>query len=197
MFSIVLYSSEIRPRIDWKDTKRNKIVNFENNLKTLFFLLLLKDIDCGYSLEPPRRGGSNEYPESMFWAEIWKKSQSFYLKIFSFWRWNFLYIWIYVMDCSYNVAYSNSLFGSLGKSSDSSRKQKFRNILGKFSYFIMRVYVDYTHWTNLMNTLNIPLFYRRRKTSLNYFILPSDLALSLTLSDSNPQWLELQRCLSY
>ena len=23
-------------------------------------------IDCGYSLEPPRRGGSNEYPQCMF-----------------------------------------------------------------------------------------------------------------------------------
>ena len=33
---------------------------------TLFFLFLLKHIDCGYSLEPPRRGGSNEYPQSMF-----------------------------------------------------------------------------------------------------------------------------------
>ena len=33
-----------------------------------------QNIDCGYSLEPPRRGGSrggsNEYPQSMFWAEI-------------------------------------------------------------------------------------------------------------------------------
>ena len=38
----------------------------------IFFLCLLKNIDCGYSLEPPRRGGSNEYPQSMFWAEIWK-----------------------------------------------------------------------------------------------------------------------------
>ena len=28
-----------------------------------------QNIDCGYSLEPPRRGGSNEYPQSMFWAE--------------------------------------------------------------------------------------------------------------------------------
>ena len=27
------------------------------------------------SLEPPRRGGSNEYPQSMFWAEIWKISE--------------------------------------------------------------------------------------------------------------------------
>ena len=31
----------------------------------IFYLFLLKSIDCGYSLEPPRRGGSNEYPQSM------------------------------------------------------------------------------------------------------------------------------------
>ena len=29
-------------------------------------LILLKNMDCGYSLEPHRRGGSNEYPQSMF-----------------------------------------------------------------------------------------------------------------------------------
>ena len=40
---------------------------------TLFFLFLLKNIACGYSLEAPRRGGSNEYPQSMFSAEMWKK----------------------------------------------------------------------------------------------------------------------------
>ena len=50
---------------------------------TLFFLFLLKNIDCGYSLEPPRWGGSNEYPQSMFWAEIWKISEFFVWK-FSF-----------------------------------------------------------------------------------------------------------------
>ena len=32
----------------------------------IIFLILLNNIDCGYSLEPPRRGGSNEYPQSMF-----------------------------------------------------------------------------------------------------------------------------------
>ena len=31
-----------------------------------------QNIDCEYPLEPPRRGGSNEYPQSMFWAEIRK-----------------------------------------------------------------------------------------------------------------------------
>ena len=43
----------------------------------IFFLFLLKNIDCGYSLEPPQRGGSNENPQSMFWAEIWKISEFF------------------------------------------------------------------------------------------------------------------------
>ena len=37
-----------------------------------FFYISAQDIDCGYSLEPPRRGGSNEYPQSMFWTEIRK-----------------------------------------------------------------------------------------------------------------------------
>ena len=32
----------------------------------LFFLFLRQNIDCGYSLERPRRGGSNVYPQSMF-----------------------------------------------------------------------------------------------------------------------------------
>ena len=31
----------------------------------IFFLILFKKIDCGYSLEPPRRGGSNGYPQSV------------------------------------------------------------------------------------------------------------------------------------
>ena len=43
----------------------------------IIFLFLLKNIDCGYPLEPPRWGGSNEYPQSMFWAEIWKISAFF------------------------------------------------------------------------------------------------------------------------
>ena len=50
---------------------------------TLFFLFLLKTINCGYSLELPHQGHSNEYPQSMFWAEKWKISV-FYVKIFSF-----------------------------------------------------------------------------------------------------------------
>ena len=30
------------------------------------FHISAQNIDCGYLLEPPRRGGSNEYPQSIF-----------------------------------------------------------------------------------------------------------------------------------
>ena len=43
----------------------------------IIFLISAQNIDCGYLLELPRRGGSNEYPQSMFWAEIWKISEFF------------------------------------------------------------------------------------------------------------------------
>ena len=49
----------------------------------IIFLISAQNIDGGYSLEPPRRGGSNEYPQSMFEQE-YKKYQNFYLKIFPF-----------------------------------------------------------------------------------------------------------------
>ena len=29
-------------------------------------LIFALNIDCGYTLEPPQLGGSNEYPQSMF-----------------------------------------------------------------------------------------------------------------------------------
>ena len=32
----------------------------------IIFLIFAQKIDCGYSLEPPHRGGSNEYSQSMF-----------------------------------------------------------------------------------------------------------------------------------
>ena len=38
------------------------------------YLFLYIYIDFGYSLEPPHRGGSNVYPQSMFCAKILKLS---------------------------------------------------------------------------------------------------------------------------
>ena len=61
-------------------------------------------------LELPCRGGSNEYPQSMFWAEIWKISDFFIGKIFSFWRWIFLYIWTGVFWCNPNLTPRSAMY---------------------------------------------------------------------------------------
>ena len=47
----------------------------------IIFYISAQNIDCGYLLELPRRGSSNEYPQSMFWAEIWKISEFFIWKL--------------------------------------------------------------------------------------------------------------------
>ena len=51
------------------------------------FYISAQNIDCGYSLEPPRRGGSNEYPQSMFLSRNKKNDvypcqpQFYYIKV--------------------------------------------------------------------------------------------------------------------
>ena len=40
-----------------------------DNFQMKFFDIFAQNIDCGYTLEPPQRGGSNEYPQSMFWRK--------------------------------------------------------------------------------------------------------------------------------
>ena len=55
-----------------KEAYSNILKNLQPNINNfqikilIVFIFLLKNIDCGYSLEPPRRGGSNEYPQSTF-----------------------------------------------------------------------------------------------------------------------------------
>ena len=45
-----------------------KIENFQLKIFDIF-LIFAQNIDCGYMLEPPQRGGSNKYPQSMFWSK--------------------------------------------------------------------------------------------------------------------------------
>ena len=45
-----------------------KTGNFQIKKKSDIFHIPAQNIDCGYSLEPLRRGGSNEYSQSMFWG---------------------------------------------------------------------------------------------------------------------------------
>ena len=47
----------------------------------IIFLISAQNIDCGYSLEPPRQGGSNEYPQSMFFSRNKKNIRIFIWKL--------------------------------------------------------------------------------------------------------------------
>ena len=49
-----------------------KKITKNENFQQIFFNIFLnfaQNIDCGHTLEPPRRGGSNEYPQSMLWSK--------------------------------------------------------------------------------------------------------------------------------
>ena len=60
--------------------------NFSQKKNDIFHISA-QNIDCGYSLEPPRRGGSNKYPQSMFLSRNNKinvyscKPQFYYIKV--------------------------------------------------------------------------------------------------------------------
>ena len=93
-------------RIYWKfHHQKMKIFRYKNSD---IFHFSAQNINCGYSLEPPRRGGSNEYPQSMFLSRNKKinvypcKPQFYYIKVgvkggpyyigmFSWWRYSYMY----------------------------------------------------------------------------------------------------------
>ena len=60
--------------------------NFQIKTPDIFHISA-QNIDCGYSLEPPRRGGSNEDPQSMLLNRTNKnnvypcKPQFYYIKV--------------------------------------------------------------------------------------------------------------------
>ena len=60
--------------------------NFSDK-NSVIFHISAQNMDCGYSLEAPRRGGFNEYPKSMFLNRNKKnnvypcKPQFYYIKV--------------------------------------------------------------------------------------------------------------------
>ena len=64
-----------------------KTGKFSDKKKSDIFQISAQNIDCGCSLEPPRRGGSNEYPQSIFLNRNKKnnvypcKPQFYYVKV--------------------------------------------------------------------------------------------------------------------
>ena len=57
-------------QIYWKFYNQ-KQENFQKKNSDIFHISA-QNIDCGYALEPPRWGGSNENPQSMFFSNIRK-----------------------------------------------------------------------------------------------------------------------------
>ena len=47
--------------------------DYFQTIKCYIYLIFAQNIDRGYTLEPPRWGGSNEYPQSMFQSKNKKK----------------------------------------------------------------------------------------------------------------------------
>ena len=72
-------------QIYWK-FHHQKTVKFSDKNSDIFHVSA-QNIDCGYSLEPPRWGGSNEYPQAMFLSRNKKnnvypcKPQFYYIKV--------------------------------------------------------------------------------------------------------------------
>ena len=55
---------------------------FFSDKKSDIFHISAQNIDCGYLLEPPRRGGSNEYPQSVFFSQNEKNNVYPYKPLF-------------------------------------------------------------------------------------------------------------------
>ena len=88
MMLIFITKTRLFKYIEYFTTKKKKKKNENFQIKNSdIFLISAQNIDCGYSLEPPRWGGSNEYPYSMFLSRNKKnnvypcKSQFYYIKV--------------------------------------------------------------------------------------------------------------------
>ena len=72
---------QIYRKFHLQKTENFQIINSD------IFHISAQNIDCGYSLEPPRQGSSNEYPQFMFLDRNKKnniypsKPQFYYIKV--------------------------------------------------------------------------------------------------------------------
>ena len=80
-----IFHCENTPTQIYRKLHLKKLKKFRKETLVLFYISA-QNIDCRYSLEPPRRGGSNEYPQSMFLSRNKKnnaypcKPQIYYIK---------------------------------------------------------------------------------------------------------------------
>ena len=94
----------------------------------IIFMFLLKKQDCGYSLEPPVKAVLTNTHNLCFEQKYEKISEFFYLKTYSFWWWNFLYIWIGAFSQWYLMAATNFSRKNLNNSVTTSAKFTFGHV---------------------------------------------------------------------
>ena len=85
LFILCIAKTRLLKYIEDFTTKKGKFS--DKKKKMIFFIFPLKTWDCGYSLEPPRRGGSNEYPQSMFFSKIRTMMYTAVNPSFTVWKW--------------------------------------------------------------------------------------------------------------
>ena len=84
LFNCLTITKNMPIQIYWNFTTKNE--NFQIKNSDIFHISA-QNIDYVYSLEPPRRGGSNEYPQSMFLSRSKKnnvypyKPQFYYVEL--------------------------------------------------------------------------------------------------------------------
>ena len=92
-----------------------KTESFQIKFYFFFFHISAQNIDCGYSLEPPRWGGSNDYPQSMFLSRNKKnnvypcKPQFYYIKLQ-----NYIGMFSWCLHAQYRVVKSKKVTRSSG-----------------------------------------------------------------------------------
>ena len=77
LFSIYITKTRLFKYIENFTTQKNE--KKKSDKTSDIFHIPAQNISCGYSLEPPHRGGSNEYPQSMFLSSN-KKNNAYLCK---------------------------------------------------------------------------------------------------------------------
>ena len=74
--------------IHYENITKTRLFNYVENFtskngkfRKLIFHIFAQNIDCGYSLEPAWRGGSNDYPQSFFFFEQKEKNDVYRCKL--------------------------------------------------------------------------------------------------------------------
>ena len=62
-----------------------KSEKFQQKIFDIFFFYFRQNIDCGYIVEPPQLGGSNEYPQSIFWSKNKKNRYTRFRGVYITW----------------------------------------------------------------------------------------------------------------